>query len=278
MVNGCKTSRSAWLARALLVAALSVPALARAETPPALESADPVLAAEQQAAQAFEAYGQKRYADAVALYEKAYASAPSADALYNIARIYDIGMGDRVHAIAAYERCVSEPGASLERLQRASERLLVLRRSERAQREAERTPVPADSTAAPALAPSEPESRAHSLTMRTAAWISGAAGVVGVGVGLGFGVAALSNADTANAACDGNRCSSERGVAAAKSASTQATLATAGVSVGAALLVTGAALWLLDAEGHELQQGTPGVRFTPVAGAGELGMALGGSW
>ncbi|MEO8184285.1 MAG: tetratricopeptide repeat protein [Deltaproteobacteria bacterium] len=276
MANGSQASRSAWLERALLAIALSVPALARAEAPPAVASADPVLAAEHQAAQAFEAYGQKRYADAIALYERAYASAPSADALYNIARIYDIGLGERARAIAAYERCISEPGASLERLERTSERLLVLRRSERAELEAERTPVPAGSTATPVPAPSEPGT--PSSTMRTAARISGAAGVVGIGVGLGFGVAALSNADAADAACNGNRCSSERGVAAAKSAATQATLATTGISVGAALLVTGAVLWLLDRRGDSEDKMPSRVRFTPVASASELALTLGGSW
>ena len=274
MANRSPTSRSARLERVLLALALSVPALARAEAPPTVASADLVLAAEEQAAQAFEAYGQKRYADAIALYEKAYASAPGADALYNIARIYEIGLGERASAIAAYERCIAEPGASPERIERASERLLALRRSERAQLEAERTPVPVGSTGTPVPAPSEPEPS----TMRTAAWISGAAGVVGIGVGLGFGVAALSNADTANAACDGNRCSSERGVAAAKSAATEATLATTGVSVGAALLVTGVTLWLLDGTGDSQEEVRSRVRLTPVASASELGMTLGGSW
>ena len=276
MANGFKASSSAWAGRALLATALSVPALARADAPPAAEVADPILAAERSAAQAFEAYGRKQYAEAIALYEQAYTSAPNADALYNIARIYDIGLRDRARAIAAYERCLAEPGASLERLERSSERLLELRRPA-ADLESERPPVPAGSTAPPLQAMSEPE-RAHSSRLRVTALISGAAGVVSLGVGLGFGAAALSDADTANASCNGNRCSSERGVAAAKSAATHATLATTGVAVGAALLVTGAALWLWDAHSDPVREEASRVRFTPVAEASELGLALGGSW
>ena len=269
MATGSRASMSAWLLRATT---LSVPSLAQAEGPAAVESESPVIAAEQHAAQAFEAYGQKRYADAIALYELAYATAPSADALFNIARVYDVGLGDRARAIAAYERCVAEPGASLERLERASERLVALRRAERAKLQAE----PTGWAAAPLPAPSQPAPREPSAALRTAARMTGSAGVVGVGVGLGFGVAVLSDARTANAGCDGNRCSSERGVAAARSAATRATLATTGVSVGAALLVTAAVLWFLD--GDEERDETPGVRFTPVAGAGQLGMAVGGGW
>jgi len=236
------------------------------------------LAAEGYAAQAFEAYARRQYADAVALYERAYATAPSADALFNIARVYDIGLRDRTLATAAYERCLIEPGASPERIERASERIQVLRQSERAVPESEHRPMDAGAAALPAQAPSTSELRPHSSGPPVAALITGAAGVVGIGVGLGFGVSVLADADTANAACNENRCTSQRGVAAAKSASTKATLATTSVSVGAALLVTGVALWLLDGESEAEPPVAPGVRLTPVAGASELGVALGGTW
>jgi tetratricopeptide (TPR) repeat protein len=255
---------------------MSVSAPARADAPPAAEVADQVSAAERFAAQAFEAYGKKQYSEAVALYEQAYASVPSADALYNIARVYDIGLQDRVRAIAAYERCLSEPGASLERLARASERLLVLRGAESANLESKHTPVQAGA-AAQAPAPGEPDPHPGLSSLRVAALISGATGVVSLGVGLGFGVAVLADADQANAACEGNLCTSE-GVAAAQSASTKATLATTGVCVGAALLVTSATRWLLGAEGDSEGGAQPGVRFTPVASANEFGVGLGGNW
>ena len=282
MANASRCSRStrqryAVLAVPLLAVAMSVSASARADAPPAAEVVDPVSAAERFAARAFEAYEKKQYSEAVALYEQAYASVPSADALYNIARVYDIGLQDGARAITAYERCLSEPGASLERLARASERLHVLRRAESASLESKQKPVHVDVVAAQAPASSEPDPHAGSSSLRVASLISGAAGVVSVGVGLGFGVAVLADADQANAACEGNLCT-EQGVSAAESASTKATLATTGVCVGAALLITSATLWLLGAEGDSEDEVLPGVRFTPVASANELGVGLGGNW
>jgi len=258
----------------VLAVALCVPALARAEETTVSEPARPVLAAERLAAQAFEAYGRKQYAEAVALYEQAYASAPSADALYNIARIYELGLHDRARAIAAYERCAAEPGADLERVESASERLRELRRSPPLQPEAAGKAVPVDSTLSRLPAPGQPE---PGSSLRAAAWIAGAGGVVGLGVGFGFGMTVLSDARRANASCDGNRCTSPRGVAAAHAASSHATLATTGVVVGAALVLTSAALWFWDAHDSARETATR-VRVTPVADESELGMALGGSW
>jgi tetratricopeptide (TPR) repeat protein len=274
MTEASKRSRSAWARRALLAAALSMPALARADEPPQTEAVSSVLAAERLAAQAFQAYGRKQYGEAVALYEQAYASAPSADALYNIARVYDVGLHDRARAMAAYERCLSEPGATLERLERASERLLELRRSESAELEPARQGTPANSTLPDQPAPGEPE---RGSTLRAAAWISGAAGVLGLGVGFGFGMTVLSEARHANASCNGNRCTSPRAVAAAQSASNHATIATTGVAVGTALVLTSAALLFWDA--HDSAREAPArVRVTPVADASELGLAVGGNW
>lgn len=279
MANGGRASRQTRVLRALLTVALSLPALAAAEAPTPVESADAVEQAEQYAARAFEAYQQGRHADAVALYEQAYASAPSADALYNIARIYDVGLHDRSRAIAAYERCLLERGATPERLQRAGERIVQLRRSEAQELPSERWPAEASVQLPPAPSTvSDQEPRHGWSTLRGAAVISGAVGVVSVGAGLGFGVAAMSDADRANAACTGNRCRTQRGVDAAKSASARATLATAGVGVGAALLATSVTLWILGANGETEREAPPRVSFTPVAGERELGMAVQGKW
>jgi tetratricopeptide (TPR) repeat protein len=244
-----------------------------------MPSADAVEQAEQFAARAFDAYQQGRHAQAVALYEQAYASAPSADALYNIARIHDVGLHDRSRAIAAYERCLLEPGATPERLQRAGERIIQLRRSVAQALPSERWPTEASlELPPPPSAATEQEPPQGWSSLRGAAVISGAVGVVSVGAGLGFGVAALSDADRANAACTGNRCRTQRGVDAAKSASTRATLATTGVGVGAALLATSVTLWILGARGETEREAPPRVSFTPVAGERELGMAVQGKW
>jgi tetratricopeptide (TPR) repeat protein len=278
MANGGRASRQTRVLRTLLTLALNLPALAAAAAPLPVESADAVEQAEQVAARAFEAYQQGRHADAVALYEQAYASAPSADALYNIARIYDVGLGDRARAIAAYERCLLERGATPERLQRAGERIVQLRRAEAQALPSERWPVEASVEVPPPPSAASQQEQQGWSTLRGAAVISGAVGVVSVGAGLGFGVAAMSDADRANAACTGNRCRTQRGVDAAKSASTRATLATAGVGVGAALLATSVTLWILGANGETEREAPSRVRFTPVAGERELGMAVQGKW
>jgi hypothetical protein len=108
--------------------------------------------------------------------------------------------------------------------------------------------------------------------------ISGVVGVVSVGAGLGFGLAAMSDADRANAACTGNRCRTQQGVDAAQSASTRATLATTGVGIGTALLATSVTLWILGANGDAEGEAPPRVGFTPVASERELGMAVQGKW
>jgi tetratricopeptide (TPR) repeat protein len=271
-----------WAARALLALTLCVPATAGAEPLPVAESADAVAKAEDLAARAFDAYRQGRHTDALDLYEQAYASAPSADALYNIARVYDVGLGDRTRAIAAYERCLLEPGASPERLARAGERLMQLRSSAALALPAQSWPAEPNAPAPPAPAGSEPAPPEGWSWLHGASVISGAAGVIGLGVGIGFGLAASSDAQRANAACDGNRCRSQQGVDAAESASERATLATVGVGAGVALLASSLTLWLLsdggDVAPEAQRERQPGVSLAPVAGTRELGLAVEGRW
>jgi hypothetical protein len=88
----------------------------------------------------------------------------------------------------------------------------------------------------------------------------------------------LSKARTANASCVGNRCTTQAAVDAAESAGTRATLATAGVSLGAALLATGAGLWIFGADSSPERDEPPGVRVAPLASAREVGLAVAGGW
>src|SRR5688500_1131432 len=86
---------------------------ARAESAAVAVSALDVARAEQYAADAFDAYGRKAYAEAIALYERAYSIAPNGDViLYNIARIYDVGLHSRSLAIDYYRRYTAAPGAT----------------------------------------------------------------------------------------------------------------------------------------------------------------------
>jgi len=271
-----------WAARLALALIVSVPSLVRAQTPAVGDAPDQVLEAEQLAARAFEAYGKKEYTAAIELYEEAYEAAPNADALYNIARIYDLGLRDSALAIAAYQRFLREPTATPERSQRARERSTELKKAAPAAlaspaSAANRVSAPSAAGPAPAESIGAQAPSAWS-ELRVAALVSAAAGVTSVGIGFGMGLTVLSDADIANASCVHNVCSTQRGVDAAKSAATHATLATAGVSIGAALIVTGAALWLLD-ERHSPEHEAPSrLRVLPVADASTLGMELGGAW
>jgi hypothetical protein len=135
-------------------------------------------------------------------------------------------------------------------------------------------------TLTPAIAPNDAEPGAGWSPLRATGFASELLGVACLGVGVGFGVSVLNHADTANALCDGNRCTSQRGVEAAKTAATQATLATVGVASGAALIVTGAIFWFAGARDSSAsgERAAPDVSVRPVASSSELALALSGRW
>src|SRR5690606_20105872 len=106
----------------------------------------------------------------------------------------------------------------------------------------------------------------------------GAAGLVGVGLGIGFGLSARAEEDTWGRDCEGNRCSSQRGVDAAESAARSADIATLGFAAGGGLLAIGAVLWLIDTDSEESEQphGGAGLRLAPALGASSAGGTLSG--
>lgn len=255
------------LHRHQLIAIVVVPALlldlcpaAKAEEAPAAEEADVALA-ERRGAEAFEAYHKKEYATAVALYLEAYKAAPSGSILYNIAHIYDTKLGDRSLAIVFYRRYLADPGASTERVEVVNERLRALRGAQlMASRLAKRSPgpgpatEPGESVSLPGQ-PSRDSSQGpgerpvnRTTTLRSTGLALGAAGLVGLGVGAGFGLAARSEARTASEFCNGNACTSPRGVDAAHTGRRDATISNIGFGAGGALLLTGAALFFFGAD------------------------------
>src|SRR5690606_6622437 len=131
------------------------------------------------AARAFDAYKRKDYQSAIALYQKALEAAPSADILYNIARIYDLGLRDRALAISFYSRYVNDPGAVPNRIEVATKRLAELRAAELAA-----VAPPSVEPAAPTavVAPQPPPSAAapengSSSALTTGAIIAGSVGL-----------------------------------------------------------------------------------------------------
>ena len=272
-------------------------------------SADPsdananVTEAERYADQAFQAYESKRYVEAVTLYLKAYASAPSAAILYNVARIYDVGLRDRPLAINFYRQYVSDPGAEPRYITSANERLLALRAAEEAAASSTsqattvpppmaavaphpsaarsvRGSPPADSARAESEPESERESTSSSSTaptsLRTLAVISAVAAVAGIGIGTGFGIAAMSDASKAKDQCDGDRCSTQAGVDATHAATHKATVSTIGFAVGGAFVLTSAALWWLSGSGTSREEPRASVHVVPVAGYQFIGALVHG--
>lgn len=275
-----------WLSRLVVpgfVALLAGPASARQADSPEM-NAD-VAAAEQKASQAFEAYRAKRYAEAVALYLDAYKAAPSADVLYNVARIYDAKLGDRPLAISFYRRYIADPGAVTDRIQIANERLVALREAELA---ASRSPEPEPESVAPARATSA-DVRSDTAFDREPGWqaaevtgvILGITGVVALGVGAGYGIAAMNETETVRDICPNNVCSEQRGIDAADSASDHATVSTIAFASGGALLALGAVcyFWLGDGPADTRERtSSNGLQLAVGQRPGGLALELGGTW
>lgn len=287
--------------------------------PPARSNAQPAVAAsmdstraqaEQYAAAAFEAYGRQQYAEAVALYQKAYALTPNADIiLYNIARIYDSGLHDSKRAIDYYLRYAAAAGAAPNRIQISSQRIAELATGESKRTQpvaaaataepnaaelaavqdsaasagdgASTAPLPATSPGALAVSASSSPASAEWTARELTALTVGGIGVVGIGLGVVFGLSASAHADTWEQYCDGNECTSQKGVDAAESANRQARVATVSLTAGITLTALGTVLWFMGgpSEGpSESSSGMASLRLTPVAGDGELGGSLSGSF
>ena len=294
---------------ALAISACCLPPTRGNAQPAAAASIDSTRAqAEQYAAAAFEAYGRRQYADAVALYQKAYALTPNADIiLYNIARIYDSGLHDSKRAIDYYLRYAAAAGAAPNRIQISSQRIAELATSD-----SNRTPLAAagataaepnasdvaaaknsasraraGASAAPLAtsAPSEAARRPASSSSASSEWTAreltaltvGGLGVVGIGLGVVFGLSASAHADTWEQYCDGNDCTSQKGVDAAESANRQARVATVSLTAGITLTALGTVLWFMGGP-SESPSGVASLRLNPIAGDGELGGSLSGSF
>jgi hypothetical protein len=265
-----------------------------------------VARAEAYASAAFEAYQRKEYVQAVALYEQALSVAPNAAlVLYNIARIYDVGLHSRGLAIDYYHRFIAAPGAAPEHILNARARIAELEAAERAavnqtiamkaaeQPEAARrdgsVPPPAPEPSAGPLLPVVTVSAATPPPPRDAAWTSqqvaalgiGGVGVASLGVGVAYLLSARGKSDLWKRDCDGNACSTQRAVDAAQSASRQVTIGSAGLAAGGALVALGGVLWFVDFSGgtfsgEKATEGPSAWSLSPVVGRSEVSAAVSG--
>jgi tetratricopeptide (TPR) repeat protein len=240
-----------------------------------------VSRAESHAAEAFEAYSRDDFETAATLYLQALDAAPSADILYNLARIYDIKLDQRERAIDFYRRYIAAPDADAKRVGIATERLARLREvqpGDDASRILAARSAP-DRAAAPAPEPrrSAPAADRGASGLQVAGIISGAIGLVGIGFGVGFGFDAKSSADRAHDDCDGNNCRTQQGVDAANDAKRAATVSTVSFIAGGALSVLAVTL-LVVGSGGSSEREQAGLRLAPYAGPGSAGTTLTGTF
>jgi len=281
----CSNSRPwAWT---VMVAAWSVvfAGRAQAEDPATCTAANTGLA-ERRAGEAFEAYGKGEYPKAVTLYLDAYAACPSAPILYNLARIHDTKLDDRNQAMVFYRRYVASVDARPDLVVTARKRLEELQPSKPTA-----SPVVTASPAEHVARESRPGSGGAPPPPRDMAtpqsgwsnqrWLGamlGVGGVVGLGVGSVFGMLARSQANSAHELCDGNVCRSQEGVDAAKAGQRDATISNVGFAAGAALLFTGAVLYVTGGDARATETQATALHLTAGPQADAWAWALGGTW
>ena len=271
---------------AIAAAIASYASMARAGDPPQASDASGVGLAERRAAEAYDAYSRKDYAAAVALYLQAFDASPSGIILFNVARIYDTKLGDRPLAMTFYRRYIADPGADVERIKLANQRLVELRAAEAMSSEVGSPPPPAVSSGSKpprgttiVSASSVEGDHGGWSTVRWTGVALGALGVGGIVVGTVYGLAAASKVSTAHQTCDGSMCTTQAGVDALHTASTDATLSTVGFAAGGALLAAGTALFVFGGGKKSSEHpSAASFRWDVSAGASELTLGVRGAW
>jgi tetratricopeptide (TPR) repeat protein len=259
----------------------SLRARARAES---TSNGSDVARAEGYAADAFEAYARKDYSAAVALYLKALDTAPAADMLYNLARIYDGKLKERQLAIEYYRRYARDPGAEPTRLRAVNERLSQLVEleaisTETPVRQRAEPPSSVPSSSSDDRAPVRSDAREQGITgMHVLGIVALAAGVTCLGIGGGFGLAAKSDAEVADDFCNGDACRSQRGVDAARDASSAATISTIGFIAGGALSALGVVTLLIASSDDKGERNLASLSLAPLAGPNVVGTQIAGQW
>jgi serine/threonine-protein kinase len=131
--------------------------------------------------------------------------------------------------------------------------------------------APAQSGANTAPSAPEPATSSHSNGMRTASYIIGGAGLLGIGVGSVFGLQAISkNKDATDGTCKSGVCQDSSDYDKSQDAHSAATLSNVFFGVGGAALATGVVLFLLSPSSAEHAQ------IVPYATASSVGISVGG--
>jgi hypothetical protein len=266
-----------------LALALVAPKATAADNPPT-ETVD------QLAAKAYDLQSAGKYAEAIAVYLRAYDISRDALTLLNIGTIYDHKLHELQAASEFYRRYVVAPDAEPARVQKVTERLTQIKRE---QEEAERARIEAAAKAAAQPAPPPvqaappasiylgasppPEQPSSGGGMRAAGVVVGILGLAGLGASFGLGAEARSKNDQANAVCNGSVCQDQNGVSLAKDAGTFATASTASFVGGLVFLTGGIVLFVAAPKGSSAPK-TGGVFLSPSVDRTGAGMALHGAF
>jgi len=122
---------------------------------------------------------------------------------------------------------------------------------------------------------SEPAATSGANGLRTAAYVTGALGVVSLGVGTYFGVKAISKNNDAEDHCTGNICHDPAGETLTKQAQDAATVANVTIGVGAAFVVAGVVLYLTSAPKGKAESSAH-LEMHPLVGRDLAGVGFGG--
>ena len=219
----------------------------------------PAAAAEALADQAYREQAAGKYAEAIGTYVRAYELSGAGAILFNVATIYDRKLHERRLAMEYFRRYLQAPDSESAFVQKATERLSVLKaevdEEDRARR-ALPTAVPAptsqtgSTSSPPPIAPASPAPRETPpppgwTGWNTAGVVVGAVGLAGIGGSMILGMLTKNKNADANEFCSSNACSDPRGVTLEHQASSLGAAATGVFIGGAALLVTGVTIYLL---------------------------------
>lgn len=253
--------------------------------------AQALIRAEAFASDAIQAYRAGEPQLAIELYQLAHEQAPSADILFNLARIHDWALHNRKKAIVLYRRAATEPGAKPGRIAKARVRLLELQAAERQQQEDAQIVAVGPSSkllvvsAVSRTVADTPE--ASSVGIGPLSWAFGAGAVAAATLGVGYGLSALAKTDRARDLCRGNTCESSQGVQAVQQAKQHGNWAT-GALVSSGIFL-GLASWLYFrnyASGQESaalestsqKSAGQGMQWGADVGSANVSLQLSGRW
>jgi hypothetical protein len=258
----------------------------------------PSQPSEQQLAdQAYDLQQSGHYAEAIAIYLKAYEISKDGLTLLNVATIYDKKLHMPALAAEYYRRYLISPDAEPERVRKTTERLTALRAEAEEERQksvaappeatptgqappASTAPPPPVTPALPSLPVESPPSNRGS-TLRTTGLIVGGVGVLGVAGSMVVGYLAKTKNDDANKVCQGSICPTQGSAQSAKDAVTLSTVSTVAFIGGLSLTATGIALYVLAPSGGSTaptQAKAGRVVFSPSVTPWGGGLSVGGAF